>query len=94
VGYRLAEFDRGQAEAILNAPPHGHQLEVLPIASPSASVAAQLSYVGEFCAHMADIAALNLNSGVVRDSYSFHGPFRRGRAQRPGLRRCGPPSRR
>jgi hypothetical protein len=66
----------GQAEVILNAPPHGRQVEVLPIASPSAGLAAQLSYVGEFCAaHMADVAALNLNSGVVRDSYSFHGPI-------------------
>jgi len=66
----------GQAEAILDAPPHDRQLEVLPITSTAAGVAAQLSYVGEFCAaHMADVAALDLNSGVVRDSYSVHGPI-------------------
>ena len=65
----------GRAEAILNARPHKRPVEVLPIGSPAATAAAQLSYVGEFCqAHMADVVALNLNSAVIHDSYSFVGP--------------------
>lgn len=65
----------GQAERILNAASDARPVEVLPISSPASSAAAQLSYAGEFCeAHLADIVALNLNSGVVRDSYSFSGP--------------------
>jgi len=65
----------GRAEKILNARPRTRSVEVLPVNSNASTATAQLSYVGEFCeAHMADVVALNLNSAVIHDSYSFVGP--------------------
>jgi len=65
----------GRAEMILNAQPRQRPIEVLPISAPASTAAAQLSYVGEICdTHMADVAAFDLNSSTLRDSYSFTGP--------------------
>jgi hypothetical protein len=63
-----------QAEKLLNARAPQRRFEVLPIFSTAVTAAAQLSYAAEFCdAHMARVVAVNLNSGVVVDSYKFRG---------------------
>lgn len=66
----------GRAEAMLNALPRTRPFEVLPVGATAATAAAQLSYVGQLCdAHIANIVALDLNSAVIHDSYSFAGPI-------------------
>ncbi len=66
----------GRTETLLNERPLARPVEVLPINSPAVTAAAQLSYAGELCeAHLVNVAAVNLNSGVLHDSYSFTGPI-------------------
>jgi hypothetical protein len=64
----------GQAEALLNAQPHTRPVEVLPVLPLGATAAAQLQYAGDLCeAHDADVIVLNVNSALVRESYSVSG---------------------
>lgn len=65
----------GRAEAILNARAHGQSVEIMPIAAFGATADAQLSYVNELCeARSAEFIVFDVNSGLIRPSYSLSGP--------------------